>query len=151
MKIEVCAKDNYSIFLNSGFMKGMDVNNKEELINFIKNFVFKIKNKLNLRGFYKIRVFSHDKVGVFLDVIKLDDIDLSNNLDLRIIIMNDAEIFFETDDYDVIADYNEKRYFDGKFYCIVDDLFDKIFEKVEWGRFIYGKDVVMILSKGIII
>ena len=46
----------------------------------------------------------------------------------------------ETDDYEVIEKCNDKRYKDGRFYCIVDDSFNSVLEKVEFGNFIYGKD-----------
>lgn len=151
MKIEVCGKDNYSIFLNKEFFKGMDLSDRESLIQFIKNFILKFKNKLNMRGFFKIRVFPNEKVGMFLDVVKLDDMELSNNVDLRVIIMNDADVFFETEDFEIIKNCNEKRYLDGMFYCVVDEAFDEIFEKVEWGRFIYGKEVINVLTKASIL
>ena len=151
MRIEECGKNNYSIFLTKEFCCGRDIEDKDELISFIKDFILKFKNKLNMRGFYKVRVFPQERVGIFLDVVKIDDIDLTNNLDLRIIVMNDSDIFFGTEYYEIIKDSNEKRYLDGLFYCIVDDSFDQILEKVEWGRFIYGKDVINLLTKGLIL
>ena len=60
--------------------------------------------------------------------------------------MYDEEYYFETDDYDVIKECNDIRYMDGLFYCVVDDSFDRILEKVEFGRFIYGKEVINLLN-----
>lgn len=151
MKVEVCGKDSFSIFINRAYVKDIDFTIKDDVINFVRDFIVRLKTRLNLRGFYKIKVFPHDKVGFFLDVVKLDDMDMSNNLDLRIIIMSECDIFFETDNYELINTCNEKRYFDGLFYCIVDDSFDEILEKVEWGRFIYGREVVNLLTKGLIL
>ena len=60
--------------------------------------------------------------------------------------MNDDNFYFETEDYDLIRNCNDKRYKDGLFYCVVDNDFDKILEKVEFGRFIYGKEVINLLN-----
>lgn len=146
LRIESYGKNDYKIFINSSYTKDLDYLNKDEVIGFIKLFILKLKNKLSLRGFYKIRVYPKNKIGVFLDITKLDDIDLSNNLDLRVMIMYDEEYYFETDDYDVIKECNDIRYMDGLFYCVVDDSFDRILEKVEFGRFIYGKEVINLLN-----
>ena len=146
LKIESYGKNDYKIFINSSYTKDLNYLNKDEVIIFIKKFIVKLKNKLSLRGFYKIRVYPKGKIGMFLDVIKLDDIDLTNNLDLRVMIMYDEDFYFETDDYDVIKDCNDIRYVDGLFYCVVDDSFDRLLEKVEFGKFIYGKDVIKLLN-----
>lgn len=146
MRIESCGKNNFSIFINNEYVQDIVYSSKEELIMFIKDFIFKVKAKLNMRGFYKIRVYPQEGIGIYLDVDKLDDIDLSNSLDLRVIIMNDDNFYFETEDYDLIRNCNDKRYKDGLFYCVVDNDFDKILEKVEFGRFIYGKEVINLLN-----
>ena len=151
MRIETCGKNNYIIFINSNYVKADIFLIKEELIKFIKEFMFKIKNRLNLRGFYKLKVYLNSKIGIFLDVNKLDDIDLTNNLDLRILVLDDVDFYFETDDYEVIKNCNDKRYKDGHFYCIVDDSFDELLEKVEFGRFIYGKEVINLLNNSLIL
>lgn len=151
MRIETCGKNDYSIFINSNYVNDEVYLVKDELIKFIKEFIFKIKNRLNLRGFYKIKVYLNKKIGIFLDVNKLDDIDLTNNLDLRVLVLSDVDFYFETDDYEVIEKCNDKRYKDGRFYCIVDDSFDGLLEKVEFGRFIYGKEVINLLNNSLIL
>lgn len=151
MKIEENGKGNYIIFINSEYMNKQCCSTKEEKVDFIKRFMLKMKNKLKLRGFYKIKVFIHDRIGMFLEAYKLDDIDITNNLDLRVIIMSDNDFYFETDDYEIISNCNEKRYKDGMFYCIVDESFDKILEKVELGRFIYGGEVINLLNNSLIL
>ena len=90
-------------------------------------------------------------IGVFLEVIKLDDIEFSNNLDLRILIINDDKFYFETEEYELIKFCNDKRFKDGLFYCVVDDSFDNILEKVEFGRFLCGKEVINLLNNSLIL
>lgn len=148
MKIEISGKNNYNIFVNRNYVNDIDFSSKEELVKFIKKFILSIRSQLNLRGFYKVKVFPHEQVGMFVELIKLDELEFSNNLDLRVIVYLNEKIFFETDDYFVIEKCNEKRYLDGKFFCIVDDYFDSLLSKVEFGRFIYGKEVINLLNKG---
>ena len=146
MKIESCGKSDFKIFVNNSYTQNLDYLNKDDVVDFIKKYILKLKNKLMLRGFYKIRVYPKCNVGMFLDIIKLDDIDLSNNLDLRVMIMYDEDFYFETEDYDIIKNCNDIRYMDGLFYCIVDDSIEPLLEKVEFGKFIYGKDVINLLN-----
>lgn len=145
MKIEACGKENYSIFINNNYIKNDIYDDKDSLVKYIKDFIFKLRGKLNLRGFYKVRVYLRNNIGIFMDINKLDDLDLINNLDLRIIIVDD-DIYFETDDYYLIWKFNEKRYMNNKFYCIVDDKFGDITCFSEFGRFIYGKEVINLLN-----
>lgn len=145
MKIETYGKENFSIFINSCYIKKDIYNDKDSLVKYIKDYLFKMRNRLNLRGFYKVRVYYKIGIGVFMDINKLDDLDLANNLDLRIIITDD-DIYFETDDYFLIGKFNDKRFMNNKFYCIVDDKFGDITYFSELGRFIYGKEVVNLLN-----
>lgn len=151
MRIETCGKDNFNIFINDSYVEKDVYSSKDVMIDFIKKFILKIRDRLSMRGFYKIRVYPRIGVGIFLDIIKLDDIDLSNNLDLRVIIMSDEKFYFETEEYELIRECNDKRYKDGLFYCVVDNNFDKVLEKVEFGRFIYGKEVVNLLNNSLLL
>ena len=151
MKIEMCGKDIYNIFINREYLKGKDYSVKEDIVKVVKEIIFKLRGRLGLRGFYKIKVFPQKIIGIFLEVIKLDETEFSNSLDLRIITYMDEKFYFETDDYFKIANCNDKRYIDGHFYCVVDDNFDLVLEKVEFGRFIYGKDVNFLLNNSLIL
>ncbi len=151
MRIEMFGKDMYSIFLNKKYINNILLSSREEIVGCVKTILYKLKTRLKLHGFYKVKVYPQEKVGIFLDVIKLDESDLSNNLDLRIVVYLDEDIYFETEDYFLLEDYKDIRYFDGLFYCKVDDNFDKLLEKVEFGRFIYGKEVNKVLNNSLIL
>ena len=151
MKIEMTGTDNYNIFINKLYIKDLDFKSKECINEIVKGILFKLKNRLKLRGFYKVKVFPNDKVGLFLELIKLEDLEFSNNLDLRIVIYFDEKVFFETDDYFVIENCNDKRFLDGCFYCVVDENFDQSLERIEFGRFVYGREVIEVLNKSTIL
>lgn len=151
MKIEIYSKGIYKIFINKEIIKVVDLNNRDSIVKCVKNILYKLKTRLGLNGFYKIKVFPHEKIGLFLEVIKLDDSDYSNSLDLRVVVYMEDKFYFETADYFVIEKCNDKRYMDGLFYCLVDDSFEDVLAKVEFGKFIYGKEVNKVLNNGIVL
>ena len=147
MKIEKLDQKSYKIFINNLYLKDVDFSDKENMVQSIKSIIKKLRLRLGLRGFYKVKVFPNSKIGVFLEIIQLEDIDFSNNLDLRVILFNDEQFLFETDDYFLIDQCSDVKYYDGKFYCFIDDDFDEILEKVEFGRVLYGKEVLSVLDR----
>lgn len=150
MNIKQIAKDNYKIFINKLIFNG-DLKEKESIIDFVKEFILKKRKVLNLRGFYKVLVYVNKNIGMFIDMVKLEDSSYFNNLDLRVIVNNDSEVYFETEDYFLIANGKDIRYLDGKFYLLVDEFFYKIIRNEEFGRFIYGEDAINVLANGMIL
>lgn len=151
MKIEMLTKDSYKIFVNKLYIKDIDLNDKDVIILAVKDIIQKLKQRLQLRGFYKVKVFPSKNIGLFIEIIQLEDLEFSNNLDLRVVVYFDEKIFFETEDYFVIQKYDSIIFFDDKFYCLIDDYFEDLLEIVEFGRFIYGKEVINLLNKGTIL
>lgn len=150
MKIEVIDKNNIFVFINSEYLTEEDFKSKEDIIFTVKDFIQTYKNKLHLRGFYKIRVYVNKKVGLFLDIIRLEEIELSNAVDLRVIVHMDDKIYFETEDYDIIPNHINKYYYNHKFYCDA-SLIPNILKVVEFGNFIYGNHMLDILDKAIVV
>ena len=70
--------------------------------------------------------------------------------DLKIILNDDNEVYFKTINYLCIKDLGTIRYLDGEFYGLVDDSFDKLLEKVEFGKFIFGYDTNLLLRDSIV-
>jgi hypothetical protein len=64
MKIETYGKDNFSIFINNHYIKDDIYDDKDNLIKYIKNYLLNMRRKLNLRGFYKVRVYYKKIIGV---------------------------------------------------------------------------------------
>ena len=146
MKIELVSKDSFNIFINRGYFKNVKFNDKDNIIDIVKDFILKIKNKLKMSGFYKVKVYVNEEVGMFLDIIKIEDIEFSNNIDLRIIVCLNEDIYFETDDYYILPNDIKVRYFLGKYYVNVNEV-DNIYDILEFGRFIYGNKLKDIINK----
>lgn len=151
MKIEKISNSDFAIFVNSNYLDIKDFKDYDEIVRYVKIFVKKLKNKLNIKGFYKLKVFVSDKVGLFIDVIKIDDLEYSNILDLRVMVFMDCEIYFEIDDYFLIKESKKIVFYNNKFYCSVSDLKGDIYKYCEFGNFIYGDDIFRIKELGIII
>ena len=141
VKVEICDRD-FFLFINNKYANCLD--SGEDIIQFIKDKIVSLKTRLNLKGFYKVLVFYDEKVGFFVEGKKLDEIDYSNSLDLRILIMG-YDIYFETEDYFLISDVKDAKYLKGHYYCLVKDIVD-IDKVVEHGKFIYGEDALNKLS-----
>lgn len=127
---------------------GNDID-KNSLYEKVKNIVKSVQKKLKLDGFYKAKVL-YKKIGLFIELIRIDDNFCKNTLDLKIEISDD-DVYFRTKDYFIIEDLSQIRYFDGIYYCLVNDSFDKIIERIEFGEFIFGLDVLDIINKTYVI
>lgn len=133
MKIENINERDYKIYY---YKNRLD---EKSLYDDIKELIKKIQKKLKLNGFYKV-IAINKNVGLFLELKRLDDSFYKNILDLNIEIKED-NIYYKTADYFLIKDLHDISYKDGMYYCIVDDDFDEILEKVEFGDFVFDIDI----------
>ena len=71
MRIEIVNDEDIDIFINAYQFNGINLKDKETLLNEIKDILIKIdtRYKLDLNGFYKIKVYPNQKIGVFLNII----------------------------------------------------------------------------------
>lgn len=150
MRIEKIDLDNYNIFLNSAYLKDVDLGDKEEISKYIKNFILSINYKLNINGFYKIIVYCNKKVGIFLKLVKMEDCSYTNSLDFRIIVNINSDVYFKTSDYFNISNVNLIRYYNNNYYCLIDDNFNTI-DLCEWGNYIYGDELLKMLNNSTIL
>ena len=139
MKIKKLNETDYVIYLCN---RDLDNVNDEG-----KDLIKRIQKLLKLKGFYRVIVVSKS-IGLFIRLIKLDDAFYKNTLDLKIEI-RDEDIYFKTDDYFKINNLSKVVYLDGMYYCIVDDSFDRMFEKVEFGSFVFVDEIN--LNRGFVI
>ena len=146
MRFEIVDDDCIDVFINKYNFRDFEIVQKDILLTTIKDLILKmnIRYKLNLSGFYKIKVFPNDKLGVFLNIIKIDDNDFSNEAEFRIIVYNDEKFFLETDEVEMFDRKILKRYYNGKFYMDIDEI-DNIFSFIDMGNIIYGDDVKKML------
>lgn len=143
MKIEKENETDYKIYLFS--IKIDELN----LMDDIKEFISKIQKILKLNGFYKVIVCLKE-IGCFIKMIRLEDSFYKNTLDLKIE-RSYEDIYFKTTDYFLVKDLSLVKYLDGVYYGLVDDSFDEILEKVEFGDFVFGYDYLDIINRSYVI
>ncbi len=128
MKIEKLNESDYKIY----YYKSID---NKILYDEVKSIIRKIQKRLKLNGFYKVIVINKN-IGLFIQLKRVEDSFYRNTLDLKIEV-KDLDVYYKTSDYFVIKELSNIKYKDGMYYCIVDDSFDGILEKVEFGDFIF--------------
>ena len=133
MKVERINDNDYKIYYYESIISN------DTIYEDIKILLKKLQKKLKLKGYYKV-VVNNKKIGLFIQLIHINDTFYKNNLDLKIEINND-NIYFKTKDYFLIYSNSLIKCDDEYYYCVVDDSFDKIIEKVEFGDFIFEKDI----------
>lgn len=143
MKIERLDDKHYFIFLNIMYLNDIQIN-KEDIIRVVSEFLKKIKNKLLLNGFYKVKVYLEKRIGLFLDLIQIEDSDYYNYVDFRIVVYLDEKIYFRTKDYFLLPKNCSIYYFQDYFYCDVNDI-DNILDVIEFGDFIYGTNLYSVM------
>ncbi len=116
----------------------------------IEEFIISLKDKLRLQGFYKVYT-CHNKYGLFIQLFYLEDSFYSDTLNLKIVELDDMKIYFKTDDYYLIKDFNNKYYYQNYYYCLIDDSVFDLFKMIEFGEFVFGDLVVNILKCGIML
>ena len=130
MKIDKIGPNDYQLYIYKY--------NKELSEQEVRELLKKIQDKLKLKGFYRV-IVCNKKIGTFIELLKIEDSYYKRVLDLKIIIENEEEVYFKTEDYFLIKELNSIKYNDKYYYGLVDDSFDKILEKVEFGEFIFGE------------
>lgn len=142
MKIEIVNDDCYHIYIYNDYDE-LDENK-------IKDKLLLIRNILHLCGFYRV-IATLKNIGLFLEIVKVAEGFRRETFDLKVIIDNDKEVYFRTKDYFLVEDTSKICYYDGEYYALVDDSFDKILEKVEYGDFVFGCSLDSVLDKCIVI
>lgn len=144
MNIQIESIDNIKIYVYK------NINIDEDIRSAIKKIINKLKDYLELNGYYKVYVY-YRKIGLFLNLIRVEDSLCKEGLDLSLILDDDNLVYYKTTNYSLIKKLNNIKYLDGYFYCIIDDYFDKILEKVEFGEFIFGIGTNKLLRDSLLI
>lgn len=148
MKVEMLNDEDIDVFVNKFYFDDFSIKDKDDLLITIRDIILKIDNRyhLNLSGFYKIKAYVNQKIGAFLNMIKIDDNEFTNEVDFRIIIYKNEKFLLETDEYDLCKEAT-KWYHNGKFYIDVDEIDDCIFY-LDMVNVIYGEGVKNVISRG---
>ena len=132
MKIKNITNTDFYIYIFS---------NIEYNFNNVKRIIDTVKDRTNITGFYKALVCVKN-IGCFIELLKVEDSFYEKSFDCRIEFI-ERDIYYKTSDYYIVADYKEIKCIDGMYHVLVDNDFDKILEKVEFGEFVYGNEELL--------
>ena len=122
--------------------------NEDTIYEDVKKIFQRLKRILKLRGFYRVLV-TFKKIGIFFQLIRIEDSFYKDTLDLKIE-KNDCDIYYRTEDYFVVKDFST-LFFNGMYYVLVDDSFDHVLEKVEFGDFVFASSIEEVFKNGVVV
>ena len=121
-----------------------DYSDKKNVGEFVKDYLVHYSKYLDLSGFYKVKVYCNEMVGLFLEINCLEKND-DNKLDLRILVFLNEDVMMSCSDYFV---FNcNCYYYDGLFYT---DVVDKV-NLLDFSCFVYGDKVLEVKNRGLFI
>lgn len=135
--------DKFYIYLNKLYVE-CDFSDKKSIGEFVKDYLVHYSKHLGLYGFYKVKVYCNELVGLFLEISCLEKND-DNKLDLRLLVFLDEDVFICYSDYFVLE--CDCYYYDGLFYT---EVVDKI-NLLDFCNYIYGDKVLEVKNRGLFI
>jgi len=136
VKVEI-TDDGLRVFVQNAYFKNVDFNQKEEIVSKIKDLFISLKKRyhLHIKGLYKVKVYPH-KVGVVIEAILLDEENYgSSDVDLRIIILFQKDLYLKIDDYSFIENTSFSYLYKDGYYIDLNEI-DDICKYIEYGMIV---------------
>ncbi len=141
MKVEE-NNDGINIFLNNIYFKDVIWDSKSTIEESIRDIILKVKKyyKVQLKGFYKIKIYPHE-VGVFIEVIKLDDDNYDgSDIEFRVMVIFNKEMYLKTSDISYISDVSNIIFYNDNYYVDLDSI-DNILSVIDMGQIVFEDEI----------
>lgn len=137
MKIEV-KEDKTIVYL---YKYELSFDNIEKLNKEVKNIFIKLIKvyNLDLHGFLKVYVYCNKIYGYVLEIETLYNDSDFEAVDLKLVIYENCEFYFKTDDYFLISKFDKIYYDEDYFYVNLKEL-DNLMKFIEFGEIVYDFD-----------
>ena len=137
MKIEF-KEDKTIVYL---YKYSLSFDNIEKLNKEIKNIFIKLIKvyNLDLHGFLKVYVYCNKIYGYVLVIETLYNDSDFEAVDLKLVIYENCEFYFKTDDYFLVKRFDKIYYDDEFFYVNLVDL-DNLIKFIDFGEIVYDFD-----------
>ena len=127
MKIELVDDYNYTLYLNNLYIKDLNLDNKEDIENYLKKLFLIIKDRydIDISGMFEIDIYVNNKYAIVIDIFKedLEYLDyFSNQIDMQVNIIKDSIFLYEWDSF-IEKDLDK---YNHKYYIVVEDIVDPI-------------------------
>lgn len=122
MKFSIIDDNNFNIFVNN---KYLDFNSESEndLYNSLKKVLINVRKKygINIYGFYEVDIYVIENIGTVLKFNKKDEDDfIYKTVDLKIIEHNNEDVYLKFEDYYLISNYSNIKFFNNSYYLKAD-------------------------------
>lgn len=136
MKLDIL-DDGYLFFTNKIF----SFDDEKEISLFLKDMFLSINDiyDIELYGYFKVDIYIDEKIGVFVEIKKLDDyISYSKKIDTKVMV-SDTPFYLKTNDLSLIYKYRPIYYLDNNYYISTKDV-DNVLELLDFCEVEY-KDI----------
>lgn len=119
MRLEEISSGNYQIYVNQGCYQNLDISKKEVIADYAKELVLKLRHHfgISLYGFYEMKIYVADSIGMFIYLKRLDDEDdYFSSLDLKVMIFLHQKFYLKTPNFDFISTCPTILYSKGYYY-----------------------------------
>ena len=130
-----------NIIISNKYLKDNKWDNKDEIDIFLEKVINNLKKHYNvkLNGFYKIKIYPNN-ICIYIEMIKLDDDNYdSNEIDYRVVVIFNKDIYFKYEDYSLIDNENIFLY-DNNYYINTNYIDDYIYY-AEMGELVFIDDI----------
>ena len=86
MKIELLDDYNYTLYLNNLYIKDLNLDNKEDIENYLKKLFLIIKDRydIDISGMFEIDIYVNNKYGIVIDIFK-EDLDRNSLISFEVV------------------------------------------------------------------
>lgn len=108
----------------------------------IKDNILKLRKRYrkSISGFYDVKVYINDKIGMILDFNKEDDLEFFKDvIDVNVVVCENSNIFLKLNELFLFEKMDKLFYLGNDYYINVDDIsLNEFYNVLEFSEFIYG-------------
>ncbi len=143
MKVETIRDDCFLIYINNCYFTFLNWEDKDEIEKNVKKLILKLNRiyHLSLLGFYKMDIYINKKIGMVIELTKMDDFGFEiDTIDLRVSLFLNSPFLLEVNDIDLLKGHNYIYINHNKYYIDIKDISNQQVTLLsEWATLIYGK------------
>lgn len=123
MRFSQIDDEHFDIYINNLYLT-FDIEKDDELYDSLRKILINIRKKYayDIYGFYEVNIYVVENLCTILRFAKKEENIICKTIDLKIIKNNNKSVFLEFDDYFIIKDFDNKKFFDNKFYININNL-----------------------------
>lgn len=132
MNFSIIDDNNFKLYVNNKYIS-FSYDDEDELYESLKNILITLKKKyaFNIYGFYEVNIYQIKDVCTILIFEQKDDSMLYKTVDLKIIKNSLKDVYLKFDNYFLIQDYNNIKYFNNHYYINAENIKDNINKLIE--------------------